>query len=85
MRNFCAPFYQVVLCSSWYQQVLQWGHRSCHCPPQGWQEVQVFGAMACRGASCTAKNLDGKTAQEVAQLNSQDEVVAMFEKDAAFL
>ena len=39
----------------------------------------------CRGASCTAKNLDGKTAQEVAQLNSQDEVVAMFEKDAAFL
>ena len=38
-----------------------------------------------RGASCTAKNLDGKTAQEVAQLNSQTDVVALFEKESEFL
>ncbi len=41
--------------------------------------------MFRRGASCTAKNLDGKTALEVAQLNSQAEVVQLFEKESAFL
>jgi hypothetical protein len=29
--------------------------------------------------------LDGKTALEVAQLNNQDEVAALFEKENAFL
>ena len=42
-------------------------------------------ALAPRGASCTAKNLDGKTALEVAQLNSQDDVIALFEKESEFL
>ncbi len=37
------------------------------------------------GASCTAKNLDGKTAVEVAQLNNQNSIVAIFEKENTFL
>lgn len=42
-------------------------------------------SLACSGASCTAKNLDGKTAVEVAQLNNQNSIVALFEKEKAFL
>ena len=49
------------------------------------RSVQGVSRGVCRGASCTAKNMDGKTAMEVAQLNSQDEVVKLFQKDSAFL
>ena len=39
----------------------------------------------CSGASCTQKNLDGKTAMEVAELNQQDDIKALFEKDNSIL
>ena len=41
--------------------------------------VLLYPPLSHSGASVTAKNLDGKTALEVAKLNSQDKVVALLE------
>ena len=37
----------------------------------------------CSGANSTAKNVDGKTAKDVAELNSQTDVVERFQSDKA--
>ncbi len=37
----------------------------------------------CSGANSTAKNVDGKTAKDVAELNNQTDVVDCFSNDKA--
>jgi len=38
---------------------------------------------ACSGATSTAKNVDGKTAKDVAELNNQTDVVERFQTGKA--
>ncbi|BDA42477.1 probable Ankyrin-3 at C-terminar half [Coccomyxa sp. Obi] len=51
----------------------------------GYGQAEAVELLLKNGASCTAKNLDGKTAVEVAQLNNQNAIVAIFEKENTFL